>query len=130
MIDVGTHEDLLAWGAGEDEGGDAVAVSLGEGGKEEAAAVGAADGPEEISVDVEGGEAEDGASQESPEKRRASLRETLLSLGAPNWAVEGMLAPKGGEAMSTMRLLASGYSAKAVTVSTMSAHMCDYGEDL
>ena len=38
--------------------------------------------------------------------------------------------PKGGEAMSTMRLLASGYSAKAVTVSTMSAHMCDYGEDL
>ena len=38
--------------------------------------------------------------------------------------------PKGGETMSTMRLLASGYSAKAVTVSTMSAHMCDYGEDL
>ena len=38
--------------------------------------------------------------------------------------------PKGGEAMSTMRLLASGYSAKAEMVSTMSALMGDYGEDV
>ena len=38
--------------------------------------------------------------------------------------------PKGGNAISTMRLLASGYSAKAESVSTMSAHMCDYGEDV
>ena len=38
--------------------------------------------------------------------------------------------PKGAEAMSTMRLLASGYSAKVEMVSTISAHMCDYGEDV
>lgn len=38
--------------------------------------------------------------------------------------------PKGGNAMSMMRLVASGYSAKAESVSTMSAYMYDYGEDV